>query len=416
MKRVILVVCDGLGRDWLGKGHTPFIDGCLRTGLRPADHRAVFPSVTRVSAASIATGCFPGSHGLYGNQVALMEQGRLVVSDVGLPGFVAHLRTVTGHALRRRTMADRLAAVGLRQVAYSNVSAGAAYFLDPEHSGWVLHRSGSYGPGGVALQGAEHLAISHDLDGDRAMTERFCTQVVPDNEIAVGILWLANPDLTLHHAALGGPEHLEALRVVDSLVEKTLGAVERARERADILAGLCSDHGHETIGDAIHVGRWLASKGLATQIAQGRIAVASQGTAGLIYSTPDARAALLERLDEMALEPWAGRILGVETLRALGLGGDDALAAAVDTAPNARGIPGNRWLVADGEKAPEIGCGHHGGIGPDETRPFLALMHPQVAPAVIEHSTSLPDIAPTLLRFLGQPCDGMEGRSLIGGE
>ncbi|MCA3071075.1 MAG: alkaline phosphatase family protein [Rhodocyclaceae bacterium] len=414
MRRVILVVCDGLGRDWLGKGHTPFIDGCLRMGLRPADHRAVFPSVTRVSAASIATGCFPGSHGLYGNQVALMEHGRLVVSDVGLPGFVAHLRAVTGHALRRRTMADRLAAAGLRQVAYSNVSAGAAYFLDPEHSGWVLHRSGSYGPGGVALQGADHLAISHDLDGDRVMTERFCTQVVPDNDIAVGILWLANPDLTLHHQAVGGPEHLEALRVVDSLVEKTLGAVERARERADILVGLCSDHGHEAIGDSIHVGRWLASKGLANELEQGRIAVASQGTAGLIYSTPDARAILLERIEEMAHEPWAGRILDVDDLRALGLGGDDALAAAVDTAPNARGIPGNRWLVADGEKAPEIGCGHHGGIGPDETRPFLALMHPQVAPAVIEHSTSLPDIAPTLLRFLGQPCDGMEGRSLFG--
>ena len=414
MKRVILVVCDGLGRDWLGKGHTPFIDGCLRMGLRPADHRAVFPSVTRVSAASIATGCFPGSHGLYGNQVALMEHGRLVVSDVGLPGFVAHLRAVTGHALRRRTMADRLAAAGLRQVAYSNVSAGAAYFLDPEHSGWVLHRSGSYGPGGVALQGADHLAISHDLDGDRVMTERFCTQVVPDNDIAVGILWLANPDLTLHHQAVGGPEHLEALHVVDSLVEKTLGAVERARERADILVGLCSDHGHEAIGDSIHVGRWLASKGLANELEQGRIAVASQGTAGLIYSTPDARAILLERIEEMAHEPWAGRILDVDDLRALGLGGDDALAAAVDTAPNARGIPGNRWLVADGEKAPEIGCGHHGGIGPDETRPFLALMHPQVAPSVIEHSTSLPDIAPTLLRFLGQPCDGMEGRSLFG--
>jgi predicted AlkP superfamily pyrophosphatase or phosphodiesterase len=105
---------------------------------------------------------------------------------------------------------------------------------------------------------------------------------VPDDDIAVGILWLANPDLTLHHAALGGPEHLEALRVVDSLVEKTLGAVERARDRADILVGLCSDHGHETIGDSIHVGRWLASKGLAAELEQGRIAVASQGTAGLI--------------------------------------------------------------------------------------------------------------------------------------
>jgi hypothetical protein len=42
-------------------------------------------------------------------------------------------------------------------------------------------------------------------------------------------------------------------------------------------------------------------------------------------------------------------------------------------------------------------------------------MHPQVAPGMIEDATSLPDIAPTLLRFLGQPCDGMEGRSLIAG-
>jgi hypothetical protein len=245
------------------------------------------------------------------------------------------------------------------------------------------------------------------------MTERFCTQVVPDNGIAAGILWLANPDLTLHHAALGGPEHLEALRVADTLVAKTLGAVERAREHADILVGLCSDHGHETIGDSIHIGRWLASKGLSAQIEQGRIAVASQGTAGLIYATPDARTALLRCLDDMAHEPWAGRILGVEDLHRLGLGGDDALVAAVDTAGNARGMPGNRWLVADGEKTPEIGCGHHGGIGPDETRPFLVLLHPQVAPAVLEAATSLPDIAPTLLRFLGQACDGMEGRTLI---
>ena len=100
--------------------------------------------------------------------------------------------------------------------------------------GLFLHDGG--GEGGLfALQGADHLAISHDLDGDRVMTERFCTQVVPDNDIAVGILWLANPDLTLHHQAVGGPEHLEALHVVDSLVEKTLGAVERATSTA--LAG-----------------------------------------------------------------------------------------------------------------------------------------------------------------------------------
>ena len=39
MKRVILVVCDGLGRDWLGKGHTPFIDGCLIGRSLPGDRQ-----------------------------------------------------------------------------------------------------------------------------------------------------------------------------------------------------------------------------------------------------------------------------------------------------------------------------------------------------------------------------------------
>ncbi|MBM3688026.1 MAG: alkaline phosphatase family protein, partial [Actinobacteria bacterium] len=76
MRRALLIVCDGLGSDWLGRGYTPAIDGLLASGRRSADHRAVFPSVTRVSAASIATGCYPGSHGLQGNQVALLEGDR----------------------------------------------------------------------------------------------------------------------------------------------------------------------------------------------------------------------------------------------------------------------------------------------------------------------------------------------------
>ena len=82
-RRAVFVCCDGLGRDWVRPESTPVIEGMRRSNLWCADHRAVFPSVTRVSAASIATGCHPARHGLHGNRMGLFEEGRIVVRDVG---------------------------------------------------------------------------------------------------------------------------------------------------------------------------------------------------------------------------------------------------------------------------------------------------------------------------------------------
>ena len=66
-------------------------------------------------------------------------------------------------------------------------------------------------------------------------------------------------------------------------------------------------------------------------------------------------------------------------------------------------------MVLSGEGTPEIGCGHHGGRGPDETRPFLVLVHPEFGAGTIDRPTSLVDIAPTILAFLGQASDRMDG-------
>ena len=170
-RRAILIICDGLGTEWISERRTPTLAALCAGHCRSSDHRAVFPSVTRVSAASIATGCFPGRHGLEGNQMALFEEGRLVVHNVGAPSFRQTMRRVTGRTLRVPTMAERLAPCG-GQIAYSNVSPGAAYFLDPDHFGTVLHRAGSFGAGGAPLKGDAHLDVTHDLAGDVEMTAR----------------------------------------------------------------------------------------------------------------------------------------------------------------------------------------------------------------------------------------------------
>ncbi len=410
-RRAVFVCCDGLGRDWVRPDTTPVLDALRRDGLWCADHRGVFPSVTRVSAASIATGCQPARHGLHGNRMGLVEDGRIVVRDVGAPDFRDHMRRVTGRTLHVPALAERVAADG-GFIAFSNVSPGAAYFLDPDNFGHVHHRSGSWAPGGRAI---EAMAVTHDAAGDWAMTRRFCAEVLADRKPAVAFLWLCDPDHTTHGVPLGSPAHVEALAGVERCVAEVRRAVERLRgEGEEILLLVGSDHGHETIGDSISIESWLSAHGLASAVAAGDVAVAGQGTSALLYATDRGRAGLLGVLAEMRREAWADDVVTGDDLAAKGFAAVGGVVAAVnmarDAAANPYGVPGRRWVASEGKPVP-IGSGQHGGWGPDETRPFLTVNDGRSSGA-LEQATSLADIAPTISRFLGLPLTGFDGAPL----
>src|SRR5215468_428965 len=156
LRRAVFVCCDGLGRNWVRSEITPILHETRSTCLWCGEHQAVFSSVTRVSAASIATGCQPARHGLHGNRMGLVEDGKIVVRDVGQPDLRSHMRRATGGTLLVPSLAERVAGAGAF-IAFSNVSPGAAYFLDPEHFGFVYHRAGSFAPGGKSITGSEAL-------------------------------------------------------------------------------------------------------------------------------------------------------------------------------------------------------------------------------------------------------------------
>ena len=417
-RRVVFVCCDGLGRDWVDGALTPVLRQFAEESLWCADHHSVFPSVTRVSAASIATGCEPRRHGLHGNRMGLLEEGRIVVRDVGAPDFRDHMRRATGRTLHVPTLAERVVSVG-GFIAFSNVSPGAAYFLDPENFGYVYHRAGSYGPGGRLIEGAAALNVSHDLAGDAFMTERFCAEVLTDRKPSVATLWLANPDLTLHGAPLGSPAHHRALLHTDGCVHQVIQTVRRLRAQGDeILLLIGSDHGQETIGASVDIDAWISSQGFQTLLAEGDIAVAGQGTAALLYATSKGRPALIRLLGRLREQPWVDQILADEALAQQGLAARDGLVAAVNMArldeQNSYGVQGQRWTVSEPGKTSVTGDGQHGGWGADETRPFLIANHPDLHGSTVEHATSLLDIAPTILSFLGLPSDGTDGRALPG--
>jgi hypothetical protein len=420
-RRAVYVNCDGLGRDWLTKELTPVLHEIAANSLWCAEHRAVFPSVTRVSAASIATGCHARRHGLHGNRMGLIEGGRIVVRDVGKPDFRKHLRRATGRTLLVPTLAERVATAG-GFIGFSNVSPGAAYFLDPDHFGHIYHRAGSFAPGGVPIDGADALNVTHDLAGDRTMTERFCVDILIDRRPAVAVLWLANPDLTLHGAPLGSPAHHQALRETERNVAEVFATVERLRAQGDdILLLIGSDHGQETIGDCVEIEAWLTALGLGALLDAGHVAVAGQGTAALLYATPTGRQPLLDVLDtmrrELWREPWTDEVFTGQGLARLGHAATDGVIAAINMArredANAYGVPGWRWTVAEPDKPAQIGSGQHGGIGPDETKPFLMLNGGGIANGQRVAPSSLVDIAPTILGFLGLPATGLDGMPLV---
>ena len=412
-----MVVLDGLRRDFVTEATTPRLAAFVRQAEYFPAFRSAFPSATRIVSATFATGCFPARHTLQGNAVALLEAGELVPHDVGRPDFLHHKKAVTGQALAVPTLAERLAPHG-GAIIFNNVSPGAARAHDPDGFGHVYHRAFCTAPGLRAVDDPLHVML--DAAGDRAMTERFITEVLQQRRPAFGLLWCGEPDHIQHNVPLGSPEHLDVLRAADSHAGMVIDAVARERDNGDdILLIVASDHGHETVSGVIDVEADLIAAGLKFGPDSTDVVAMANGTATLIYLHPDAagrRAALHAHLRAAA---WASTVFAADELSEVGQAPLHGLAFAVsmqtDAGLNDFGIPG-RSLVAKPrwDKPDRLGCGQHGGLGMFEQSPVLLIDGPDFTPGGQRgDAVRIVDLAPTILRHLAVPADGMDGRALM---
>ena len=417
-KRVVIVICDSLRADLINPTDTPFLVELAARGTSFAAHRSVFPSTTRASSASIATGCLPARHGLYGNTQALDEGDGLICRNVGAPDFRDRMRRATGRTLRVPTLAERLRWHGENSIVCSNVSPGAAYFQDPDGYGFMYHQAGSYGPGLSPIDDPASAGLKKGIAGDNAMTERFCAEIVEERAPALALMWLSEPDYTGHHSPLGSPQHREAIAAADANVRRVFETVRRLDPSGeDILFLTGSDHGMETIGEAIDVTEVLIAGGLKEAPDSRDVVVAPQGTAATIYFADTARDRVKPAAEFLARENWAGRVVAGAQLSEIGLPTDTSLQVAVamatDDRVNPHGVRGYGAIVADpGDPESKIGFGQHGGLGVNEQHPFLIAAGGGFARRVETRPTSLADIAPTALRHLRMDHDDMDGQAL----
>ncbi|HVC52823.1 MAG TPA: alkaline phosphatase family protein [Stellaceae bacterium] len=415
--RAVIVICDSLRADLISPEDAPFLSELARRAAHFTAHRSVFPSTTRASSASIATGCQPGRHGLLGNTMALDEGGGLVCRNAGAPDFRDRMRRATGRTLRVPTLAERLRWHGETAITCSNVSPGAAYFQDPDGHGWVYHAAGSYGPDG-AIDDKASRGLSKGIAGDAAMTDRFCEEIVEQRAPGLALMWLSEPDYTGHHGPLGSPGHRRAIAAADANVRRVFETVRRLDPKGDdILFITGSDHGMETVTDAIDLDGLLIDARLKEGRGSPDVVVAPQGTAATIFFAEAARGRAGEVARFLAQHEWAGRVVADAELAALSLPTDGALRVALSLAADDRvnpfGVRGHAGIVADpNDPESKIGFGQHGGLGRNEQNPFLMIDGGGFEPGARRLPSSLIDIAPTVLRHLHMDHDDTDGRAL----
>ena len=317
------------------------------------------------------------------------------------------------------TLAERVSGSGETAIAISNVSPGAAYFLDPDGFGWVYNPAGSYGPGRRPLPAEEGLAVAKGEAGDAVATERFCEEVLRARAPALAVLWLSEPDYTGHHTPLGSPAHRRAIASADANVRRvaeTVAALDPGGERILFVVG--SDHGMETVNETIDLDGLLLDAGFKRAPTSSDVVVAPNGTAALLYFA-DPSGTLVGRVARfLETQDWIGRTFVGDALAEVGLPtrspAQIALTLRPDDRANPHGVVGHSHIVRDALEPKDCtGFGQHGGLGSNEQHPFLFVSGGGFVPGARHRRSSLIDIAPTVLRHLGLVADGMDGRPLL---
>jgi len=427
-----MVVFDGLRPEQVTPEAMPHLWRLARRGVCFRQHHATFPTETRVNVASFMTGCYPGHHGLVGNQFYLYEQGERWRIDTGNRQSVAILEAVTGgRALQRQSLGEILGAMGERMAIVNVGTSGNAYLNHhkaEETGGLILHpqftiptaeadalrsRVGAWPPAGTPNTAQIHHATTILLD-----------DVIPRYKPTIAVLWLSEPDSTQHKTGISSRQALAAIRHADA----ALGRVTKKLETNGLAVStdllVASDHGHSTVTHAVDVTGKLMEAGLKESVESPDVLLTGTGGCVLLY-VQDHDPSKVEAITEfLARQPWCGPLFTssatdpvsyafpLQLIQCQSPRSPDILMSFTwNSTPNRWSLPGGGPF---GHGSVEVGGGNHGSISPFEIHSVLAATGPHFQNGV---TSMIPsgnvDLLPTLCYLLGRtPPEGIDGRVL----
>lgn len=418
--RILLVVVDGCRADYLTPELMPHCYAAARQGVIGTAHHSVLPTVTRVNASTLVTGCLPARHGLVANALYVPELNPTgSISTGSRQRLLAVQEKWGGRLLATPTLAELLSQQGQAFLACSSGSSGSATLLNPTGDGaGILHPEFC-----VPEIKTRHM---YDVVGAkpeetlpawammRWMTDAYLKLGVPEYDPRVTVLWFTDPDHSAHEKGIGAPETTAGLQFADEQIGRIL---EFHRERGmKVNVFVVADHGFATHSGKFNLQGVLEKDGWMVRAKPVVIEVAIYLAKEHDRDIPDIIQSL--QADETigpiftpakSRGSWQGLAPG--TFSHDVAGGNHPHGAQIVVYPKwngARNAAGYAGTVEAG------GIADHGDTSPWEINAAFAAFGPDIKTGL--HSavpSSNADLAPTILFLAGVPIPkAMDGRVL----
>ena len=422
MTSVLIAAFDGLQPAQVRPDLMPNLARFASEGVFFENHHPVFPSVTRINAASMVTGVYSGKHGLAANTMVAREYDPTSAFSA-LEPTLADMARKTGKVLLAPTLADILSEYGMEYTAIGVGTSGNAYVHNPradESGGATIHPDFT-----LPYRLSDRLRSRFGLWPDEAMPNtprldhavRILTEhILPERQPAVALIWSSEPDKAQHAHGVGSEMSDRAIHEADTRFGAILKWLENSGRASDTDILVISDHGYSTIQEVVDVEWYTRDAGFSAE----EVIVVPNGGSVLFYCQGEDVSSRLAAW--LAERPWCGALLAseaageIEGALPMSLAGADgprapelAMSFGWDSRPNDAGYKG---FVYSGGGRP--GQGQHGSMSRHEMNNVLLAGGPSFRrTARVQSPTGNVDLAPTVMSLLGIPVpDHMEGRVL----
>lgn len=259
-KHVVVLVWDGMRRDFISPQHTPHLYSLATNGVFFKNHHPAYVSSTEVNGTAIATGCHPERSGIIANQDYRPEISLLgPMATEGVEQVRRGDLMTEGNYLLVPTVAEML-----QQDGIVTVTAGTkpVVFLHDRDK----HKTSAAGTNSVLLYAGKTIprsveaacvkvnddkpfpaAATPNLPRDNWTTKAMLNGLWRKNVPKYSLLWLSEPDATQHADGVGHANALAAIENSDRLLGEILKKLEekKVKDETDIM--VVSDHGFSTI-------------------------------------------------------------------------------------------------------------------------------------------------------------------------
>jgi predicted AlkP superfamily pyrophosphatase or phosphodiesterase len=442
---IAIFVVDGLRPDSINPTDTPTIERLRREGVDYINSHSVFPTSTRINAASLITGAYPSRHGIVGNSMFVAGVNPGAPFDTGDYRQLIRLEEAEGRVLTTPTLGEVLQRSGRRLATVSSGTTGNGFLLNPHArhgSGVAIH--GLFDAGKTAAFPADISDVvirrfgapppdPDDLGQlewtDTVLRDYVLKELQPD----VVVDWMGPLDAAQHEHGVSSPEAKRALAAIDKSLARTVAAMETLTPARRVDVVITSDHGFAQHAAGVNVVDALIGAGLKASAPSTDVIVASQAQSVLFYVPAHDPRAVTELVRFLQRQPWVdvvftrggtdgqGSVPGTLSLDMTkgshpSRAPDVAATLAWTSRRNAFGVAGVQTVNSRTPGPITGGASGHGGLSPWVVRNTLVLWGSDFKSRTrVEAPASLADLMPTVLKVLaidGGRCDSGCGRVL----